>query len=225
MQGHEGLKNLTLDAPDDEVIQRVLAGDRESYELLVRRYNRRVYRTVRAILRNDDEAEDVMQDAYVRAYQHLAQFEHRASFSTWITRIAVHEALARAERSKRVVVEDVNDAAATAVTSERNPEENMVQQETRELLETSILALPHPYRAVMMLRDVEEMSTAETAEALELSEDAVKVRLFRARAMLRKELFARAGATSSAAFQFHAPRCDRVAAAVLARIAASDGEP
>lgn len=218
MQGPEALSKLTLDAPDEEIIQRVLEGDRESYELLVRRYNRRVYRAVRAILRNDDEAEDVMQDAYVRAYQHLAQFEHRSSFSTWITRIAVHEALARAERSQRVVVEDVDDAAATAVTGERNPEEIMAERETRELLEASILALPHPYRAVMMLRDVEEMSTAETAEALELTEDAVKVRLFRARAMLRKELFARAGATSSAAFQFHASRCDRVAAGVRTRI-------
>lgn len=218
MQGYEAPDELTLESTDDEIIQHVLDGHREHYELLVRRYNRRVYRAVRGILRDDDEAEDVMQDAYVRAYQHLNQFEHRASFSTWITRIAVHEALARLERSKRLVPEDVKDAAGE-VEARNTPEEIMAEQETRELLEASILALPHPYRAVMMLRDVEEMTTAETAAALDLSEDAVKVRLFRARAMLRKELFARAGATSSAAFQFHAPRCDRVAAAVLARIA------
>jgi RNA polymerase sigma-70 factor (ECF subfamily) len=159
-----------------------------------------------------------MQDAYVRAYQHLAGFEHRSTFSTWITRIAIHEALARMERSKRMVSEELNDNQP-AISAENNPEETMAAMETRRLLEEAILSLPHPYRAVMMLRDVEEMTTAEAAVALDLSEDAVKVRLFRARAMLRKELFARAGATSAAAFQFHASRCDRVAAGVATRIA------
>jgi RNA polymerase sigma-70 factor (ECF subfamily) len=204
-------------ATDEQVIEQVLSGDRGAYEVLVRRYNRRVYRAVRGILRNDDEAEDVMQDAYVRAYQHLAGFEHRSTFSTWITRIAIHEALARMERSKRLVSEELNDNQP-AISAENNPEETMAAMETRRLLEEAILSLPHPYRAVMMLRDVEEMTTAEAAVALDLSEDAVKVRLFRARAMLRKELFARAGATSAAAFQFHASRCDRVAAGVAKRI-------
>jgi RNA polymerase sigma-70 factor, ECF subfamily len=214
-----GTENPPLTEPtDDQIIARVLSGETAAYEVLVRRYNRRVYRAVRAILRNDDEAEDVMQDAYVRAYQNLPRFEHRASFSTWLTRIAIHEALARVERAKRIAPDEVDDSNEAFRSAEKNPEEAMAANETRELLEEAILALPHPYRAVMMLRDVEEMSTSDTAVALELTEDAVKVRLFRARAMVRKELFARAGATSTAAFQFHASRCDRVWKRVWARL-------
>lgn len=209
--------------PDDAVIERVLAGETALYELLVRRYNQRVYRAVRSVLRDDTEAEDVMQDAYVRAYQHLAQFEHRAAFSTWITRIAVHEALARLQKAHRTTaLENENEAGEFAAfgSGVLNPEEALSSHETQALLEQVIMALPGEYRTVVILRDVEEMNTAETAAALELSEDAVKVRLHRARAMLRKELYARAGATSSAAFQFHASRCDRVAAGVAAKLGA-----
>jgi RNA polymerase sigma-70 factor (ECF subfamily) len=162
-----------------------------------------------------------MQEAYVRAYQKLAQFEHRAAFCTWITRIAIHEALARMERHRKFMSDESRKGGTLAglQSQELSPEASMAKTEMRELLEQAILALPFPYRTVIMLRDVEEMSTAEAANALDLTEEAVKVRLHRGRAMLRKELFVRAGATSASAFQFHAARCDRVTAQVCTRIA------
>ena len=206
---------------DDQVIERVLSGEPALYELLVRRYNQRVYRAVRAVLRDDSESEDVMQEAFVRGYMNLAKFEHRASFCTWITRIAIHEALARIKQTKETVPidENANELGSTSLPSqEMNPEEVLASTETRALLEQAILSLPYDYRTVIMLRDIEEMNTADTATALDLTEEAVKVRLHRARAMLRKELFVRVGANGSAAFQFHATRCDRVTAGVTARI-------
>jgi RNA polymerase sigma-70 factor (ECF subfamily) len=209
---------------DAEVIERVLAGDTGLYELLMRRYNQRVYRAVRAVLRDDAETEDVMQEAYVRAYQYLPRFEQRASFCTWVTRIAVNESLARLERNKKFTSETDNEGASVTESLEAtsmNPEEAAATMQTRALLEKAILELPYRYRIVIMLRDVEEMNTAHAAHVLELSEDVVKVRLHRARAMLRRQLFAKAGATNSLAFQFLVPRCDRVVAGVLARVQGS----
>ncbi len=225
---------------DEEVVDRVRAGDTALFEVIMRRYNQRLYRVARAILRNDSEAEDVIQDAYVRAYQHLDQFEGRARFSTWLTRIAVHEALARAHRLGRLQsldsVEELHspgsparggvarsgmDGEVTMRSATLDPEQYASAAEAARLLEQAILALPDHYRTVLVCRDVEEMTTAEAAAALDLTEENVKVRLHRARALLRKELYARAGATSSAAFQFHATRCDRVVQNVFARLAAA----
>lgn len=210
--------------PDTEVIERVLAGDTGLYELLMRRYNQRIYRAVRAVLRDETEAEDVMQETYVRAFQYLPRFEQRASFCTWVTRIAVNESLARRQRRKRFADGADEEGASVAEKLESttmNPEEAASAVETRGLLEEAILALPYPYRIVIMLRDVEEMSTADAAHTLDLSEDVVKVRLHRGRAMLRRELYARAGAKNSAAFQFHASRCDRVVRYVMETITES----
>jgi RNA polymerase sigma-70 factor (ECF subfamily) len=220
MQSSSAVLPQNAEFSDDEIIARVLEGDAALYELLVRRYNQRVYRAVRAVLRDDAEAEDTMQEAYVRAYLNLRKFEHRASFCTWLTRIAVHEALARLEKKQKIVTTQAEENSENIAlqSHELNPEEAVSSTETRALLEQAILALPYDYRTVIMLRDVEEMNTFDTATALELSEEAVKVRLHRARAMLRKELYARAGATSSAAFQFGAARCDRVTAAVSRRV-------
>jgi len=208
---------------DEEVVERVLAGDTALYEVVMRRYNTRLYRVTRAILKNDGEAEDVMQDAYVRAFQHLGQFEGRAKFSTWLTRIAVHEALARARKAKRFEDWDdmnesmQNEIAATPQTS--NPESETASVEMSKILEQAIESLPEQYRTVVMMRDVEEMTTAETAECLSLTEENVKVRLHRAHGMLRKELYQTARISAADAFPFHAPRCDRVVANVFARLA------
>jgi len=208
---------------DEEVVERVLAGDTALYEVVMRRYNTRLYRVTRAILKNDGEAEDVMQDAYVRAFQHLGQFEGRAKFSTWLTRIAVHEALARARKAKRFEDWDdmnesmQNEIAATPQTS--NPESETASVEMSKILEQAIESLPQQYRTVVMMRDVEEMTTAETAECLSLTEENVKVRLHRAHGMLRKELYQTARISAADAFPFHAPRCDRVVANVFARLA------
>lgn len=203
------------DWSDEQVISRVLAGETALYELLMRRYNRLLYRVARSILRDDAEAEDVMQDAYVRAYQHLGTFEGRARFATWLTRIAVHEALARSRKRARFQSLDSSDesngdAMNTPVATGRTPEEQTYDRELGDVLEQAILALSEDYRTVFMLRQVEGMSTEETAESLNLTQENVKVRLHRANAALRKQLFAAIGATTTRCFQFHAPRCDRI---------------
>ncbi len=208
---------------DEEVVERVKAGDTALYELIMRRYNQRLYRVARAILHDDAEAEDVMQDAYVRAYQHLHQFAGRAPFSAWLTRIAVHEALARLRLRNRT--ESLDDTGqdgeflmTMAVTSP-NPEQSASTAELGQLLEDAVLGLPEQFRTVVMLRDVEELSTSETAAALDLSEENVKVRLHRGRALLRGWLVTRVGAEAKNAFPFMGVRCDRVVQRVFLRLA------
>ena len=208
---------------DEEVVARVLAGETAMFEIVMRRHNQRLYRVARAILRNDGEAEDVMQDAYVRAYEHLDQFAGRAKFSTWLTRIAVHEALARQHRGKRYqelepTSEREGDPMDRFASMALNPEQQASTSEIRRLLEEAVEKLPDAYRTIFVLRDVEEMSTADAADVLEISEENVKVRLHRARALLRKSLFARAGMERKEAFNFHAVRCDQVVKNVFERI-------
>jgi len=208
---------------DEEVVERVLAGDTALYEVVMRRYNTRLYRVARAILKNDGEAEDVMQDAYVRAFQYLGQFAGCSKFSTWLTRIAVHEALARAHKAKRFEEwDDMNEnmqGEIGAVPVKLNPESETASVEMNKILEQAIESLPEQYRTVVMMRDVEEMTTAETAECLSLTEDNVKIRLHRAHGMLRKELYQSARISEANAFPFHAPRCDRIVTNVFARLA------
>src|SRR5215467_12105058 len=211
------------DWTDERVVERVLGGETALYELLMRRHNQRVYRVARAILRDDAEAEDVMQDAYVRAYQNLAAFEGRAKFVTWLTRIAVHEALARVRRRSRFQSIDTSDSSngdlMTSVTSsDRTPEQASYDRELSSVIERAVLSLPDEYRLVFMLRDVEGLSTEEAAQCLSLSQENVKVRLHRAHAKLRKQLYAALGATTARCFQFHAVRCDRVVKGVFRKL-------
>lgn len=204
---------------DLEVIQRVKAGDTALYEIILRRYNRRLYLVTRAILRDDAKAEDVMQDAYVRAYQHLCQFAGSALFSTWLTRIAVHEALRRLRlRNRSEQLDDSQydeEGSISIVEPSPDPEQRASIAELGQLLEEAVLGLPDQYRTVVMLRDVEEMSTSETAAALDLTEQNVKVRLHRGRAMMRDWLFARVGGNGKDAFSFMGVRCDRVVLGVF----------
>jgi RNA polymerase sigma-70 factor, ECF subfamily len=210
---------------DEQVIERVLAGETALYEVVMRRYNTRLYRVARAILKNDGEAEDVMQDAYVRAYQHLHQFAGRSKFSTWLTRIAVYEALARARKGKRFEEwDDMNESRQSrigAAQTKSNPESETASSEMSRLLEQAVESLPENFRSVVMMRDVEEMSTSETAECLSITEDNVKIRLHRAHGLLRKALYAKAKTSTTEAFPFHAARCDRVVSAVFSRIGAT----
>ena len=208
---------------DEELVRRVAAGETALFEVLMRRYNQRLFRVARAILRDEAEAEDVMQQAYVNAYAHIGQFAERARFSTWLTRIAVNEALARLRRRGRFDEVDampdweerVMDRISVPTT---NPEQQALNSELRAVLESAFEAIPEIYRTVFMLREVEGLSTADAAECLSLSEDAVKTRFFRARALLRQELLDRAGLVSAELFPLHLSRCDRVVAAVLARL-------
>lgn len=214
---------------DDEVLDLVRAGDAARFEVLMRRYNARLFRIARSITGDDDEAEDVMQEAYVRAWTKLDTFEGRSSFATWLTRIAVHEALARGRRRRRerarapqaIDVRTGGTAVSEQVRDEApGPHEVAAGHELLGLLEEAVDALPDAARVVFVLREVEGLSGAEAAAALDLTEGAVKVRLHRARAALRRELEARAAGAVRELFAFHAPRCDRVVARVLARIGA-----
>jgi RNA polymerase sigma-70 factor, ECF subfamily len=211
------------DWTDEHIVDRVLAGETALYELLMRRHNQRLYRIARAVLRDDAEAEDVMQDAYVRAYQNLASFEGRAKFSTWLTRIALHEALARVRKRSRFQSIESSDSSEGDVmnfvaSSGRTPEQESYDRELSSVLERAVLSLPDDYRVVFMLRDVEGMSTEETAQCLSLTQENVKVRLHRAHAKLRKQLYSAVGATTARCFQFHAVRCDRIVSGVFRRL-------
>ena len=207
---------------DEDVVHKILEGEIELFEILMRRHNRRLFRAARSILRNDWEAEDVVQDAYVRAYTHLASFEGRAKFSTWLTRIAVYEALARKRRDSRMDEMEV-EVLAAGDRMNRNPEQQAMDGQLRESIEKAIDQLPLRYRTVFVLRDVQGLDTAETAECLGIEEQAVKTRLHRARNVLKDVLAVQTGATVEHAFNFLGERCDRIVARVMARISGHRG--
>jgi len=204
---------------DEEIVERVLAGETSLFELLMRRYNQRLHRITRAIVGDDGEAEDVTQDAYVRAFEHLGQFAGRARFSTWLTRIAVHEASARRRRRRREV--DSEDTMPMLVSTAAGPEQRAADRELAQTIEAAVDALPEVYRSVFMLREVEGLTTAETAACLEINEETAKTRLHRARALLRNHINARVGAAVRETFEFAGARCDRMVAAVMARLTGS----
>jgi len=204
---------------DEELVRRILDGQTPLFEVLMRRHNERLYRAARAVLRDDAEAEDVMQQAYVNAYAHLSQFDGQAAFATWLTRIAVHEALSRLRRRQRLVFGhgDIEEQPMP-LPSSSDPERQAMTRELGGLLEAAIEQLPDGSREVFVLRAVQGLSTADTAASLDISEDAVKTRFSRARAMLRRDLAERAGIMAPTVFAFPQPRCDRVVSAVFARI-------
>ena len=157
---------------DEEVVSRVLGGDPALFEILMRRHNQRVYRTVRAVLRDHDGIEDVMQQAYLNAYLHLPQFAGGARFSTWLTRIAVNEALSRRRKQGPALARGEDEVTINLIdTKTPDPERQAIASEFRDVMEGEVAALPDALRAAFMLREVEGLSTAETAACLEVSED------------------------------------------------------
>lgn len=195
---------------------RVCAGDTHIFEILMRRYNQRLYRAARAILQSDADAEEAVQQAYLNAYRHLGQFEGRAKFSTWLTRIAVYEALARRRRGRDKFVESSDEERATHVASATpDPEHQTYVAQLGALLDAALAALPDGYRSVFMLREVDGLNTAETAQQLRLSEGTVKTRLHRAKDLLQRKLH---DVTPAAAFRFDGQRCDRLVAAVMSHL-------
>ena len=211
----------SLGLSDQEVIARVLSGEGWCFEILMRRYNLRVFRAVRAILKRDDLAEDVMQDAYVRAYEHLLDFRGESAFSTWLTRIAVHEALARVRQERRFQLTEptVEEPPPMSFDSRQSPEQLVTDRELRVVLERAIDALPEDFRAVFMLRAVEQMSGQETAACLGIAEETVKTRLYRARLRLQEIVVGSLESNYERAYEFHLSRCDRVVSGVLERLA------
>lgn len=211
-----------------EIVSRVLAGETALFENLVHPHSQRVYRVARAILRDDSDAADVVQESYLRAYRNLKQFAGRARFSTWLTQIAVREARARSRRSwargerrDGAAEKEAHDEPATGP----DPEKRVMVLEAKTILEAAIDALPDLYRTVFVMRVLEEMSTAETARCLNLSEDAVKTRLLRARALLRKKLSASVGPMRREAFRFAGRRCQRMWAERILPAIRSVGRP
>lgn len=211
---------------DVAIVQRILAGETALFERIMRRHNQRLFRAARAILNDASEAEDVMQEAYTRAFAHLAEFRGDAQLATWLTKIAVNEALARVRKRRRLAPLPAGDAVEALPMVDQpmppDPEHEAHTAELRQLLERAIDELPESYRTVFVLREVEGLSTATTAECLGVSEEVVKTRLSRARMRLRDGLYARAGAVASEAFPFGGDRCDRIVAAVLPRLTLGD---
>lgn len=207
---------------DEEVVDRVRRGETALFELILRRHNQRLFRVARAVLKDDVEAEDALQQAWLAAYAHLDQFAGAAQLSTWLTRIALHAALARRRqrlRRSEVVFADGDDAMDEGRPRPSTPEQEAHAREMATLVERAVDELPEIYRLVFVLREVQEMSTAEAAACLEVTEEVVKTRLLRARAMLREAIATRADAAAPDAFRFLGARCDRMVARVMAELA------
>jgi RNA polymerase sigma-70 factor (ECF subfamily) len=222
--------SITEPLSDELLVRRVLAGEPQLFELLMRRHNQKIYRAVRSLLRDEAEVEDVMQQAYLSAFLHLDQFHGGSQLSTWLVRIAINEALHCLRRQRRfVIVQDVQSDQEEPIMKQpsqsSNPEEATSGRELAGLLEQAVDRLPTLYRTVLMLREVEGMSTAEVASALGVSEEVVKTRLKRSRALLEEHLCTTAGEKLSELFHFHAPRCDRLVQKVLAAITHSSENP
>jgi RNA polymerase sigma-70 factor (ECF subfamily) len=210
---------------DEKLVERARAHDGAAFELLMRRHNQRVYRVVRSILRDVDEIEDVIQQAYLQAFTHLDQFGGNARWSTWVCRIAINEALARIRLRGRFVSIDAASEESMADFSKApnsDPERTAAGREFGHLVERAIDGLPDIYRSVLILREVEGMTTEETASVLDVEVDVIKTRLHRARAALRDAIEDRVGEQMKNAYTFGNERCDRVVAAVLAKLTVGD---
>ena len=220
MAARPELTNVSAPLPDEEVVPRILSGETALFEVLMRRHNEQVYRAARAILKDESETEDVMQEAYVNAFAHLGQFDGRAQFSTWLTKIAFHAALARARKRGRYTSldDDTSPEAFMPVTSAPDPEHQAFGRELGVLIESAIDTLGDGYREVFMLRQVQGLSTAEAADVLGVSEDVVKTRFSRARRALQAYLLDRVGDGATRAFTFGQARCDALVDAVMARL-------
>ncbi len=211
---------------DEELVGRVRTRDESAVRAITRRYNRRLFRIARSILRDDAEAEDVVQEAYVRAFTGLDQFRGDAAFGTWITRIAMNEALGRLRRRRPTVDwESYGENRTTAQVvnfpvsaASNDPERTMAQSEIRDVLERAIDDLPDAFRAVFVARLVEDMTVEETADLFGLKPETVKTRLHRARSLLRDALDKQLGPKLTSAFPFDGHRCDRMTDAVVRRV-------
>ena len=199
---------------DRDIIARVVAGDHAAFEVLVRRYNQRMFRAARAITRSDADAEDVLQQAWMGVFRNLSQFRGDSAFSTWAVRIAVHEAIALTR--KRPMVAEVVEAA-----SEVAPDADLARAQVGALLEHCLANIPQGNREVMVLRDILELDTAETAACLGLTEEAVRVRLHRARAAIAAAVTEQLADHAREIYSFDGARCDRMTAHVMGNVLAT----
>lgn len=213
--------------PEAELADRARGGDREAFRAIMQRCNQRLFRTARSVMRDDAEAEDVLQESYARAFKAIGGFRGEAGLATWLTRIVLNEARGRL-RSRRLTVDLDQIEAAQAGHGEvlafpsklggEDPEGSAASAELRRLLERAVDDLPEPFRLVFVLREVEECSIEETAQALSIRPETVKTRLHRARRLLRQALDAQVADALVGAYPFLGARCARITEAVLARL-------
>lgn len=227
LKGMSGEVAAAPRAADDDVMlaRRVVAGDRSAFELLMRRYNRRLYRLARAALGDEAEAQDALQDAYLSAYRSLGQFRGEATLSTWLSRLVLNACGARRRRSIRraniVPIVGSNygmEAMETVPDSGDQPDRLVARSQIRSVLERKVSELPEDFRIVFVLRSVEELSVEEIADTLSVSQETVRSRHFRAKGMLRASLAKEIDLAEADIFEFGGACCDRVVAAVLARL-------
>lgn len=220
------ISNQTTDA---ELVLRAGSGDEAAFEAIMRRHNRLLFRTARSISINDEDAEDVLQEAYLHAWRALGSFRSDAKLSTWLVRIVVNEALGRLRRKRANVIPldaamkspEPEIQASLAVDADQQPEPSAMRAQLRAIMEARIDLLPDMYRTVFMLRAVEEMSVEEVSHVLDMPEATVRTRFFRARGLLREGLASDIDVTLGDAFSFDGARCDRIVATVLAKRRAS----
>jgi RNA polymerase sigma-70 factor (ECF subfamily) len=199
--------------PDSILISRILAGEKKLFEQIIRRYNQRIFRIGMSVLGNEAETEDAMQNTYINAYQHLAAFEGRSSFATWITRIMLNECLGQKKKKQRYPAAMDNDLLNSV--SMATPEYLYKNKELSGILEDVITRLPEKYRLVFILREVEEISVRDVSDLLNIGETNVKVRLNRAKIMLREKLN---GYIKGSVYNYHLSRCDRMVNQVMNRL-------
>ena len=226
------MQALTPTTPD-EMLAQLAEGNLAAFEQLMRSHNRRLFRVARSILQSDGDAEDAVQDAYLRAFVALKSYQGTAQLSTWLTRIVINEALGK-KRQQRSAGQRVEGDTAFAIDDNHaldaielmlleTPEDLAMREELRRLLEVRIDHLPDDFRSVFMLRAVEELSIEETAQCLQISPALVKTRLFRARQMLRLALLRDVKTGLQDSFAFEGGRCDRMVASVLRAIRHGSG--
>jgi len=217
----------TLAVGERNLVERAKSGDQSAFRAIMEQHNRRLYRVARAVMKDDAEAEDVVQETYLSAFSNLSKFRGDSSLATWLTRIALNEALGRRRKQRATVtLESVETAQETSaqivqfptMNTETDPERSAAQREIRKLLERALDALPEPFRLVFVMRDVEEMSIEETASHLGIRPETVKTRLHRARRLLRQSLDGQLASSLKGAFPFAGARCARITAAVLNRL-------
>jgi RNA polymerase sigma factor (sigma-70 family) len=196
---------------DTALITRILAGEKQLYEYIMRRYNQRLYRIGMSVLKDDLEVEEAMQASYIKAYEHLASFEQRSLFSTWLIRIMLNECLAQKKRNDRFEHDEIENQLQNH-SSMKTPDNILINKELSIALESAIAQLPEKYRLVFVLREVEELSVKEAGEALGIEESNVKVRLNRAKSLLRDNL---SGYVKEQVYPFNLTRCDKVVNYVL----------
>jgi len=216
---------------DSELLEHAREGDAAAFETLIRRHDKHLYRIARSVLRDDQEAEDAVQETYVRAFTGLRDFRAAASLRTWLTRIVLNEAIRRRRRRPKMVELEALHAAqertqrpihsSSLTARERDPERVTAQSQIRKMLEKAIDGLPAAFRIVFIMRDVEEISTADTATLLGIREETVKTRLHRARRMLRETLGAQLAAALKDVFPFEKPRCDALVQRLLGQFGLS----